>query len=37
VWGGLSADERRAIRLRDRVDLLLPRGLRVATHEESIP
>jgi hypothetical protein len=30
VWGGLSADERRAIRLRDRVELLLPRGMRVA-------
>jgi WhiB family transcriptional regulator, redox-sensing transcriptional regulator len=36
VWGGLSADERRAIRMRDRADLLLPRGLRIATHEESI-
>lgn len=30
VWGGLSEADRRALRHRDRVDLLLPRGLRVA-------
>ena len=29
VWGGMSEDERREMRRRDRVDLLLPRGLRV--------
>jgi WhiB family redox-sensing transcriptional regulator len=29
VWGGMSEDERRAMR-RHQVDLLLPRGLRVA-------
>ena len=29
VWGGMSEDERRAMR-RELVDLLLPRGLRVA-------
>ena len=33
VWGGMSEDERR----RDRVDLLLPRGLRAAPHDESRP
>jgi WhiB family redox-sensing transcriptional regulator len=30
VWGGTSEDERRAIRRRDHVDLLLPRGLPAA-------
>ena len=30
VWGGMSADERRALRRHDRVEPLLPRGLRVA-------
>jgi WhiB family redox-sensing transcriptional regulator len=36
VWGGMSADERRALRRRDRVDLLLPRGQRLAPppHEQ---
>jgi WhiB family transcriptional regulator, redox-sensing transcriptional regulator len=29
VWGGVSEDERRAMLRRDRVDLLLPRGLLV--------
>jgi WhiB family redox-sensing transcriptional regulator len=29
VWGGMSEDERRAMRRRDRVDKLLPRGLTI--------
>jgi WhiB family redox-sensing transcriptional regulator len=33
VWGGTSEDERR----RDRVDLLLPRGLRIAAQYGSRP
>jgi WhiB family redox-sensing transcriptional regulator len=37
VWGGMSEDERRAVRRRERVDLLLPRGLRVAAQEEPRP
>lgn len=36
VWGGMSEDERRALRRRDRVDLLLPRGLRVAGDETPV-
>jgi transcription factor WhiB len=32
VWGGMSEDERR----RDRVDLLLPRGLRVGGRAKPI-
>ena len=32
VWGGMSEDERR-----DRVDLLLPGGLRAAPQDESRP
>lgn len=35
VWGGMSEDQRRAARWRDRVDLPLPRGLRVAPHDEN--
>jgi len=37
VWGGLSEHERRAMRLRNHVDLPLPRGLRIAPQDESTP
>jgi WhiB family transcriptional regulator, redox-sensing transcriptional regulator len=37
VWGGVSEDERRAMRRHDQVDLLLPRGLRVPHQPQDEP